>query len=662
MTQVSRISCVECRRRKIKCNKLNPCNQCIKRDIMCDYPKKFRRIDIDRLDHMVMEEGSGDAGEYDSEDTGEYASSSGQKTSPHSLQVMLSGPADRDERLVLLRKIKDLEKVIHSLDQNSHDVNDPTINCYQGKYYGPTSAISMLSDFASTLGPKAFIFEKNPNFRAGGRKLEVRNFDTPSKNNTSISSLKKLIPNFHFDKQENRQIIGRLVQRFFQFDCSIFFDQQHVMNLVTEQLIRTDEEFMVVLMILLTAINRGGSDALEDPCGADELREYEKFIPSLISDFNVLKKKSLLSVSVIMAELLLFEFYFYTLRLEIAWATLFNIISSCYSLGLHIFTDDSRRMSVWWAVNFYESLLCLMLGRPNPVSAELLAYHSKQVGASDRLRWRVDITMLGKESNALLLHSMQEVDYAKVQALSARYDEAILHVKAYVAAKPQDWLRRTDLVLLLTNQAKLHQPFMRKQTESKARIFPLVADCIDQVKAILSSRAAAFSNKHFRSICPFGDCYFFQSLAVLFTYLSYTKCVTPDVLQFQKELNYVVHELGEKWMHKIVYIALVVNESITNNLNEEYFSKANEQPHLVPWYNVNYNDQFFLQLPETARLFGEMDEKVVSYVTDSICDQSVGTWATPSGFGSRHSMKPTAAVPPNQAGNDTSTSIPPVSY
>ncbi|GME68403.1 unnamed protein product [[Candida] boidinii] len=49
MTQVYPISCIECRRRKIKCNKINPCNQCVKKGIECEYPAKFRSIEINEL-------------------------------------------------------------------------------------------------------------------------------------------------------------------------------------------------------------------------------------------------------------------------------------------------------------------------------------------------------------------------------------------------------------------------------------------------------------------------------------------------------------------------------------------------------------------------------------------------------------------------------------
>ena len=40
------ISCISCRKRKIKCNRIKPCDQCIKRHLPCEFPEKFRNIKI----------------------------------------------------------------------------------------------------------------------------------------------------------------------------------------------------------------------------------------------------------------------------------------------------------------------------------------------------------------------------------------------------------------------------------------------------------------------------------------------------------------------------------------------------------------------------------------------------------------------------------------
>ncbi|KAK6462226.1 fungal transcriptional regulatory protein [Scheffersomyces coipomensis] len=46
MSEESPISCLSCRRKKIKCNKKKPCNQCLRRNLPCEFPATFRNIKI----------------------------------------------------------------------------------------------------------------------------------------------------------------------------------------------------------------------------------------------------------------------------------------------------------------------------------------------------------------------------------------------------------------------------------------------------------------------------------------------------------------------------------------------------------------------------------------------------------------------------------------
>lgn len=61
MNEVFPISCISCRRKKIKCNKVRPCNQCEKRLICCNFPSTFRNIKIneDELDNLAWSGHSG---------------------------------------------------------------------------------------------------------------------------------------------------------------------------------------------------------------------------------------------------------------------------------------------------------------------------------------------------------------------------------------------------------------------------------------------------------------------------------------------------------------------------------------------------------------------------------------------------------------------------
>lgn len=46
MTEVFPISCLACRRLKVKCNRVKPCNQCTRRNLVCEFPSTYRNAAI----------------------------------------------------------------------------------------------------------------------------------------------------------------------------------------------------------------------------------------------------------------------------------------------------------------------------------------------------------------------------------------------------------------------------------------------------------------------------------------------------------------------------------------------------------------------------------------------------------------------------------------
>lgn len=52
------ISCNECRRRKIRCDRVQPCKNCSNKSIPCTYPSKFRSIEINKLNPTTNAETS----------------------------------------------------------------------------------------------------------------------------------------------------------------------------------------------------------------------------------------------------------------------------------------------------------------------------------------------------------------------------------------------------------------------------------------------------------------------------------------------------------------------------------------------------------------------------------------------------------------------------
>lgn len=74
MSEVFPISCISCRRKKIKCNKVRPCNQCEKRQICCNFPSTFRNIKIneDELDNLASGHSSSNVSVENSNSESDY--------------------------------------------------------------------------------------------------------------------------------------------------------------------------------------------------------------------------------------------------------------------------------------------------------------------------------------------------------------------------------------------------------------------------------------------------------------------------------------------------------------------------------------------------------------------------------------------------------------
>lgn len=191
MGEVFPISCISCRRKKIKCNKHKPCNQCQKRQIFCNFPSKFRniRINEDELDHQNIqrsnssstvsggsfhsEEVSGDRGERDElgardemdekNEVGEqlpYASQKLMSLSEEVRHLNLENKKMAEDNKELKKKYqKLLERVSNHRTEDIHQhgsfkQRDPIIVSGEtselgDKYYGPQSSDFMIKNLDS---------------------------------------------------------------------------------------------------------------------------------------------------------------------------------------------------------------------------------------------------------------------------------------------------------------------------------------------------------------------------------------------------------------------------------------------------------------------------------------------------------------------------------
>ena len=209
MSEPYPISCISCRRKKIKCNKQKPCNQCLKRKVICEFPSTFRNIEINTNDEA--------------------------KTNDES-------PLVDDVNIYKLQQEKDeiLNKNIQLTEQNKQLLNKLNQYNIQANYFEQKSDINhepqafKISGETSELGKKfygpqssSFMLETLKNSQPLDSNQYPKNF-LDKDNNTKIekSLIKKDLPrvlyhNYNFE--DNHRIIHTLVEKFFSNYSSNFY-------------------------------------------------------------------------------------------------------------------------------------------------------------------------------------------------------------------------------------------------------------------------------------------------------------------------------------------------------------------------------------------------------------------------------------------------------
>lgn len=316
MTEVFPISCVSCRRKKIKCNKIKPCNQCEKRDICCKYPSTFRNIKIneDDIENMgsIQRELSNSSGSA-SGSTGpaikqepeqERNSSQIQKLSNDfkNLQNEKSDIIERNTKLNQTNKklLSEITKFDLSRDFGKQDVLEDGKKLIPitgetselgDKYYGPQSSSFMIDKLNHT--PKESATDEITNKEGHGKfsnnellhlhdsfsdqRSEKR--DSKKKNELIKSLLqKKKLPYLlnlgpdsrpHWSKSTdleklNIEVIYKLVELFFKnnFHYKTFISKYKMLEFLdsyaemSSKQWEHDDEILLLTMILLLLVQR----------------------------------------------------------------------------------------------------------------------------------------------------------------------------------------------------------------------------------------------------------------------------------------------------------------------------------------------------------------------------------------------------------------------
>lgn len=432
MQETSPISCISCRRKKIKCNKRKPCNQCKRREIICEFPSTFRNIEIKDRDDMpdtatnsIKEEFEMDTFQDDEK----------------VIQALNKLKAERDDILhknyqltehnkLLTKRLDEMniqsnyfdksEPFSEEQDNESKDteMTDATSDMNKGKFkisgetsefgkkfYGPQSSSFMIETL------------KSKNKSLNDSNQYPKNFlDRDNTKKFERSLKKKPLPKLQssLNREENLSIIHKLVERFFQNYSSNYYktfisklNLVHFLNdydSLDNNLWENDDDLLLLLMVLIFALIRSTpaeiSELFDIPRHECNSFTYNLIHNNLFYNFEKLRHNLLdESMLTIQSYILCTEYFFIEQKYEECWSMMFHATSIAYSIGLHVTNklklkklneidlntgsdstldeseydemEDINKLKVWFSLRILSDKTCSVLGRPNPISTQV---------------------------------------------------------------------------------------------------------------------------------------------------------------------------------------------------------------------------------------------------------------------------------------------------
>ncbi|KAG7880657.1 hypothetical protein KL906_001887 [Ogataea polymorpha] len=431
------ISCVECRRRKVKCNKQVPCNQCLVRNRQCSYPEKFRSI---RVDQFIIDAPEDE--KADSLSSGLVSPTSGTvKSEPPAIPAK-RGPEDdpaivgdagndKDEIIQNLRKdnealklkIKELKLKYKRDKLKEYDEDNAAEDSGNSKpagpmYYGPNSTRFMISRALSNADVGEFDdFINVKRQMKQKRQLPILYQVDPEKAKSMTAKQKT---------QENISLIRKLVCKFFhlRFHYINYLEQAPLLsfldNYKNAKTWKDDDDTLLLIIMVLIVVLR--SVPASDPLFQEYNITYERTRPLLYKQYRNLKSGIQVETTTsLRAYILECEDLYFNNQIERSWNLLFRIVSAAYSLGLHVYDETiadtlkkenseaaldivkkNQRASLWFVINFVSATLCSVLGRPNPVT---FTFQPLLRNYEIRLNYKIGLAELVKRSTNILIDS-----------------------------------------------------------------------------------------------------------------------------------------------------------------------------------------------------------------------------------------------------------------
>lgn len=472
------ISCNECRRRKIRCDRIQPCQNCTNKSIPCTYPSKFRSIDLNKFKPKSSQDETVTAVEF------------------------------------YKRKIQDLEtKLAISEDLISiFDSDGSSIT----KYFGQNSLSVLECETMNGILP----FEKNVT--------------------KAVNLKKKPLPELIADDPvKNQRMIKKLVKSFFDGNIYYYFnemvDKDDLMNFLNDydriENWNNDEDIMLLCCILVDTLkscleNRAESIISNQP----------QVVRSLISYyFQISKIQTTESEKFIQSQLILSNYYYYTYAFEKCWKLIFQLVSNAYSLGMHI-----QGGPLWTKINTMESLMCSSSSRPNIINEQVM--NPKLQLDDELNEYKFSEILRSKNGLYVSSYVQKTtISYEDVLQLDAKFDEynnylyskTIWRNKSGEEIGVEEFKRNEKicilLVMTLSTQLKLHFDHFEEQKYSDIKMMKLLKEYLELLGGFVYGKLNTLRDK-FAAL----ECFFYQFLLIFLKYLNYKsvsimmKSVTMD--------------------------------------------------------------------------------------------------------------------------------------
>ena len=591
------ISCVLCRRKKIKCNKRKPCNQCSKKGTYCEFPEKFRNISIKEED---------DTPKNNSENSSSSTFPSGGSRSPLELNKL-------NDEIELLRKEK--LAVLHEnfkLSQRNHELKGKlqaasrTSNSASldhgfeisgettelgRKYYGPQLSNYMIEALRlkddDNNGEDAS--EKKENPHPLSVKLNQRiNSDDTDIDNDEVAVSKKPLPwvvESNESPRTNVKALINLVELFFSipsYQCFIskvqMIDFINLHHAIKDAEWENDDDLILLHMILILAVqritpleyNQIGLSLNPVPLAQELYKRTNKLIKkSLYRGFTALRHNLLNeSIVTVQAYILCTEWYFIDQKYEESWSMMFHCCAVAYSIGLHV-------MVTMRTTNSY----------PDGAPLKIAEISKDEDGKSNEKN-------VNTEANGSDEDDDEDYDVPRIKVWFALKN--ISGELCSVLGRPNPILIQVNLVVLMTSTSSSVAKMDLEKNSTQVQLKIGLSECLRLSNMMLIE---SFMMNFTMDDVVRLDNRFKKEAEILSWFVS-------D--QYQQEASGRLGELNE-WSHVPVYV------DRTNAVGDLIALYINRAKLLEPFLNQFDDDN------QSKYLFDSICESVVSFL-DYVCD------------------------------------------